>query len=82
METEIEEDLLVITWVPEMRLPSLNDKSVSTSEETAVVDDELVDSDTTFAGRLATENTVRIETNAGCYRIFFSLNRSLQRVDV
>lgn len=58
METEIEEDLLVITWVPEMRVSSLNDKSVSTREETAVVDDELVDSDTTFAGRLATENTV------------------------
>lgn len=71
METEIEEDLLVITWVPEMRMSSLNDKSVSTSEETAVVDDEFVDSDTTFAGQLATKNTARIERNADGYSIFF-----------
>lgn len=33
METEIEEDLLVITWMPHV---SSNDKSVSTTEETPV----------------------------------------------
>lgn len=46
METEIEEDLLVITWVPEPNV-SLNDKSVSTTEETPV--EEFV-GDATFAG--------------------------------
>lgn len=46
METEVEEDLLVITWMPESRV-LLNDKSVSTSEETPV--EEFV-GDTTFAG--------------------------------
>lgn len=46
METEIEEDLLVITWVPESHV-LLNDKSCSTTEETPV--EEFV-GDTTFAG--------------------------------
>jgi len=46
METEIEEDLLVITWVPESHA-LLTDKSVSTSEETGV--EEFV-GDATFAG--------------------------------
>lgn len=46
METEIEEDLLVITWVPESHV-ILNDKSCSTTEETPV--EEFV-GDTTFAG--------------------------------
>lgn len=46
METEIEEDLLVITWMPESHV-LLNDKSVSTTEETSV--DEFA-GDTTFAG--------------------------------
>lgn len=46
METEIEEDLLVITWVPESHVVS-NDKSVSTTEETSV--EEFV-GDPTFAG--------------------------------
>lgn len=46
METETEEDLLVITWMPESHV-LLNDKSVSTSEETPV--EEFV-GDTTFAG--------------------------------
>jgi len=48
METEIEEDLLVITWMPEPHA-LLTDKSVSTSEETAV--EEFV-GDATFAGWL------------------------------
>ncbi|CAH1724836.1 unnamed protein product [Aphis gossypii] len=48
METEIEEDLLVITWMPEPHA-LLTDKSVSTSEETAV--EEFV-GDATFAGLL------------------------------
>ncbi|VVC37716.1 Hypothetical protein CINCED_3A019322 [Cinara cedri] len=48
METEIEEDLLVITWVPESHV-LLNDKSCSTNEETPV--EEFV-GDTTFAGLL------------------------------
>jgi len=47
METEIEEDLLVITWVPEPNV-LLNDKSVSTNEETPV--EEFV-GDATFAGQ-------------------------------
>lgn len=46
METEIEEDLLVISLMPESRV-SLNDKSVSTSEETPA--EEFV-GDATFAG--------------------------------
>lgn len=46
METEIEEDLLVITWVPESQV-LLNDKSVSTTEETPA--EEFV-GDATFAG--------------------------------
>lgn len=45
METEIEEDLLVITWMAE---PRVNDKSVSTTEETPV--EEFV-GDGTFAGQ-------------------------------
>lgn len=47
METEIEEDLLVITWVPESHVLS-NDKSVSTTEEIPV--EEFV-GDPTFAGQ-------------------------------
>lgn len=46
METEIEEHLLVISSMPESHV-LLNDKSVSTSEETPVED---FFGDATFAG--------------------------------
>lgn len=51
METEVEEDLLVIAWVPESNALS-NDKSVSTNEETPI--EEFV-GDATFAGQSASK---------------------------
>lgn len=49
METEIEEDLLVITWVPAPHVSS-NDKSVSTTEETTAEEFVGDGSLNTFAG--------------------------------
>lgn len=64
METEIEEDLLVITWVPESNLLS-NDKSVSTNEESSV--EEFV-GDATFAGQSAGRgNHIYLQINIYIY---------------
>lgn len=46
METETEEDLLIVSWEPVSQV-SLNDKSVSTSEDTSAED---FVGDTKFAG--------------------------------